>query len=83
MTILTVTAKGQITFKQELLKHLGVNPGQKIEAEKLPDGQIIVKAVEQHGTVLDFIGCLSGGNKKTLSIEEINEITSKGWSGKK
>ena len=37
MTTLTVTAKGQVTLKQDLLKHLGVGPGEKIEADKLPD----------------------------------------------
>lgn len=82
MTTLTVTAKGQITFKQELLNHLGVCPGQKIEAEKLPDGQIIVKAAGQHGTILDLIGCLAEDNKRTLSIDQIGQITSEGWSGK-
>ena len=82
MATLTVTAKGQITLKQELLNHLGVNPGQKIEAEKLPDGQIIVKAFEKNGSVLDFIGGLSEKNKRTLSIDDINEISAEGWSGK-
>jgi hypothetical protein len=27
MTVLTITAKGQVTLKQDLLKHLGVSPG--------------------------------------------------------
>ena len=42
MTVLTITAKGQVTLKQDLLKHLGVSPGEKIEADKLPDGRIVV-----------------------------------------
>ena len=29
MATLTVTAKGQITLKQELLRHLNVAPGQR------------------------------------------------------
>jgi hypothetical protein len=44
MTKLTITAKGQVTLKQELLNHLGVGPGEKIEAEKLPQGRIVVRA---------------------------------------
>ena len=44
MSTLTVTAKGQITLKQELLRHLNVVPGQKVEVEKLPDGRIVVGA---------------------------------------
>ncbi len=47
MTKLTITAKGQVTLKQELLNHLGVGPGEKIEADKLPDGRIVVRAAAQ------------------------------------
>lgn len=39
MATLTVTAKGQITLRQELLRHLNVSPGQKVAVEKLPDGR--------------------------------------------
>ena len=56
MTVLTITAKGQVTLKQDLLKHLGVSPGQKIEADKLPDGRIVVRAVAQDGAITDFLG---------------------------
>ena len=51
MTKLKITAKGQVTLKQELLKHLGVRPGEKIEADKLPDRRIIVSAAAQDGTI--------------------------------
>jgi bifunctional DNA-binding transcriptional regulator/antitoxin component of YhaV-PrlF toxin-antitoxin module len=83
VTTLTITAKGQVTLKQSLLKHLGVGPGQKIEAEKLPDGRIIVSAAEQNGTVEDFIGCLAQVNTPPLSIDEINELAAQGWAGEK
>jgi antitoxin PrlF len=59
MTTLTVTAKGQTTQKQDLLEHLGVRPGQKIEAEPLPKGRLVVRAATQNGVISDFIGCLS------------------------
>jgi bifunctional DNA-binding transcriptional regulator/antitoxin component of YhaV-PrlF toxin-antitoxin module len=39
MTIfLTVTAKGQVTLRKELLAHLGVRPGQRLDVEVLPGG---------------------------------------------
>ena len=38
MTTLTVTARGQVTFRKDVLQHLGVHPGEKIELDKLPDG---------------------------------------------
>jgi len=46
MTKLTITAKGQVTLKQELLRHLGVGPGEKVEADQLSDGRIIDQAIE-------------------------------------
>lgn len=43
MTTLTVTAKGRITLKRELLQHIGIQPGQKVEVVKLPDGELRIK----------------------------------------
>ena len=83
MTKLTITAKGQVTLKQELLKHLGVGPGEKIEADKLPDGRILVSAAAQDGTIADFIGCLSQRGGRKLTLEEVNEITTQGWAKSK
>jgi bifunctional DNA-binding transcriptional regulator/antitoxin component of YhaV-PrlF toxin-antitoxin module len=80
MTTLTITAKGQVTFKRDLLKHLGVEPGEKVVADKLPDGRIVVRAVPVSGSVSDFIGCLSQKRGPKLSIEEMNEIARRGWS---
>ena len=80
MTKLKITAKGQVTLKQELLKHLGVSPGEKIEADKLPDRRIIVSPAAQDGTISDFIGCLSQRGGPKLTIEEINEIAARGWA---
>jgi bifunctional DNA-binding transcriptional regulator/antitoxin component of YhaV-PrlF toxin-antitoxin module len=80
MSKLTITAKGQLTLKQELLKHLGASPGEKIEVDKLPDGRIVLRAAPQDGTIADFIGCLSESGGRKLTIEEINKITSQGWA---
>ncbi len=80
MTTLTVTTKGQVTLKQDLLNHLGVAPGEKIEADKLPDGRIMVRAAAQDGTIADFIGCLSRRGGRKLTIQEMNEIAAKGWA---
>jgi bifunctional DNA-binding transcriptional regulator/antitoxin component of YhaV-PrlF toxin-antitoxin module len=80
MTTLTITAKGQVTLKQELLKHLGVSPGEKVEAERLPDGRIVVRAAAQDGRIEDFIGCLSQKVATKLTIDEMNQIASRGWA---
>ena len=83
MIRLTITAKGQVTLKQELLTHLGVAPGEKIEADKLPDGRIIVRAAAQDGAIGDFIGCLSRPGGPKLTIAKINEIAGRGWAKRK
>jgi len=83
MTTLTITAKGQVTLKQDLLKHLGVSPGEKIEADKLPDGRIVVRAVAQDGAITDFIGCLAQRRGPKFTIEEMNEIAAQGWAREK
>jgi antitoxin PrlF len=83
MTKLTITAKGQVTLKQELLRHLGVGPGEKVEADQLSDGRIIVRAAAQNGSIDDFIGCLSRQNGPKLAIEKINDIAARGWAKQK
>ena len=41
---LTVTAKGQITLRKEVLEHLGVRPGDKVDADLLKNGRMQVRA---------------------------------------
>jgi bifunctional DNA-binding transcriptional regulator/antitoxin component of YhaV-PrlF toxin-antitoxin module len=83
MAQLTVTARGQVTFKKEVLQHLGIRPGEKIELDLLPDGRCMLKAARPSGTMADFVGLLAGRTHKVASLEEINEAAAQGWSGKK
>ena len=84
MSTLTVTAKGQVTLRKDLLEHLGVQPGEKISVEKLPNGRIEVKATRPAGKISDVFGYLKTKRKgKVLSIEEMNEIIADGWAGKR
>jgi bifunctional DNA-binding transcriptional regulator/antitoxin component of YhaV-PrlF toxin-antitoxin module len=82
MAQLTVTARGQVTFKKEVLQHLGIRPGEKIELDLLPDGRGMLKAARQTGTIADFVGLLAGRTNKVATIEEINEAAAQGWAGK-
>ena len=50
MTTLTVTARGQVTFRKDILAHLGIRPGDRIRLELLPDGRAELKADEPAGT---------------------------------
>ena len=74
MTTLTVTARGQVTFRKDVLKHLGIQPGGKIRLDLLPDGRAELKADRGNGSWRELSGMLrdmtSGAR---LSIEEIND----------
>lgn len=83
MTTLTVTSKGQVTLRKELLEHLGVEPGEKILVDKLPDGRIEVRAIRPTGRISDIFDFLKRENGPSLSIEEMNEIIERGWAGKR
>jgi len=82
MTTLTVTARGQVTFRKEVLQHLGIKPGEKIELDLLPDGRGMLRAARPTGTVDGFIGLLAGRTKKVATIEEINQAVAQAWAGK-
>ena len=82
MTTLTVTAKGQITLKKELLQHLGVQPGQKIEADVMPDKRLALRATKTgQGSWDEIIGLLADKTDKVATIEEMNEAIADGWAG--
>jgi antitoxin PrlF len=83
MPTLTVTSRGQVTFRKDVLQHLGVKPGEKIELNKLPDGRVTLKAARPAGTIDDFLGLLAGKTKKIATLDEINDASAAGWSGKK
>jgi hypothetical protein len=82
-----VNAKGQVTLRKDLLKHLGVQPGEKIAVDKLPDGRpdgrIEVRAARPTGKISDAFGFLKRKDRPSLSIEEMNQIASRGWAGKR
>jgi bifunctional DNA-binding transcriptional regulator/antitoxin component of YhaV-PrlF toxin-antitoxin module len=80
MTTLTVTARGQVTFKREILQHLGIKPGDKIELELMPDGQALLKAARPTGTIAGFLGLLAGRTNKIATIEEISSATTQAWA---
>ena len=80
MPTLTVTTKGQITLRQDLLKHLGVVPGQKVEVHKLPDGTLTIGSSVHDGDVNDFIACLRKPNTPVISIDEMNEVIAQSWA---
>ncbi len=83
MATLKVTERGQVTFRKDVLRHLGIRPGEKMELSLLPNGQGLVRAARPSGKIDDFIGLLKGKRKKVASLEEIHEAAERGWAGEK
>ena len=84
MASLAVTVKGQVTLKRDLLQHLGIKPGDRVDFEKLPGGELRVRAARATGSIDGFLHVLDGKVKleKPLTIEEMNEIAAAGWAGR-
>jgi len=83
MTLLTVTTKGQVTLRKDVLQHLGIQPGDKIAVEKLPNGRLEVTAARPTGKISDVFNLFRRENGPHLTIEEINEAARRGWAGER
>lgn len=83
MSLLTITTRGQVTFNKDVLQHLGIRPGEKIELSLLPDGRAELKAVRPTASIDDFLGLLAGQTTKVATLEEIDAAAKAGWAGKK
>ena len=66
-----------------MLQHLGIKPGEKIDFDKLPGGELRLRVARPTGGIQGFIGLLAGSNRKPLTIEEMNEIATEDWASKK
>jgi AbrB family looped-hinge helix DNA binding protein len=80
MATLTVTARGQVTFRKDVLQHMGIEPGEKVELEKLPDGRVALRAARPTGNIDRFLGLLAGKTKKVATLKEMSEAAAAGWS---
>jgi len=73
----------KVTFRKDVLQHLGVRPRKKIELHKLPGGKIALTAARPRGSIDRFIGLLAGRASKVSTIEEIDEAAAAGWVGRR
>lgn len=83
MATLTVTSKGQVTLRKDLLDHLGVRPGDRLSLDKLPNGRVEIKAAHPVGAISDAFGFLKREGAPSLTIEEMNDIAARGWAGRR
>jgi len=66
MNTLTITSKGQVTLRKDLLKHLRVQAGEKIIVHKLPDGRVELKAAPPVGKISDVFNIFKRRNSPSL-----------------
>ena len=73
MPIVSTTSRGQITLRKEILQHVGIKPGEKLEIDMLPGGEFRGRAARKKGKIEDVFGMLAGKTDVKLTIEEMNE----------
>jgi bifunctional DNA-binding transcriptional regulator/antitoxin component of YhaV-PrlF toxin-antitoxin module len=62
---------------------MGIEPGQKVELDKLPDGRVTLRAARPAGTIDNFLGVLARRTKKIATLDEISKAAAEGWTGHK
>ena len=80
MATLTITAKGQVTLRKEVLDHLGVGPGDKISVDLRPDGEASIRAERKGRPIESLFGLLKRDSERPLSLEEIDEVIKDSWA---
>ena len=82
VAMLTITAKGQITLRKEILAHLGAKPGDRLVVDLLHAGKLCNQP-KRGQSAASIVGLLAGSVPKRLSINEINEETATAWAGER
>lgn len=82
MTIkLSRTEAGDIVLASEVEQHLGLKPGEAVEADLLPGGEVKLRRTAK-GSWSELAGMFYDPNQPPMSIEEMNQIIADGWAGK-
>ncbi|MCO6440093.1 MAG: AbrB/MazE/SpoVT family DNA-binding domain-containing protein [Nitrococcus mobilis] len=83
MATLVVDARGRITLNEDLLRHIGVERGGKIEIVKLPHGRIEVRAEKSARPISEAFGLLKRKRGADLTVERISRFATRGWADRK
>lgn len=70
---LTLTAKSQLTLRKEVMRHLGLRPGDKVEFDLRPGGRVELVAPSRTRKISELYGSLERPGQPVLTIEQINE----------
>lgn len=70
---LTITAKGQVTLRREVLAHLGIEPGDKVSASLLPGGRVELLPAAARHDIRTLRGALHRPGQRAVSLREMQE----------
>ena len=79
--VLKVTAKGQVTLRREVLRHLGIGEGASVAVELLPGGRAELRAATEAGSIEDLFHCLPPSTAR-LTIDDIGDVAALGWAAR-
>jgi antitoxin PrlF len=75
VTTLKVNARREVTLTKDILRHLGISPGQSVVVHKLSHGRIALEAKRSTRGIEKFIGLLAGMTSKVATLEEIKNAS--------
>ena len=79
MLTLTVTAKGQVTLNKDVMRHLKISPGDKLNVDLKPNGEASI-AKQPVTSWDDIAGMLHDPDGPVLTLEEIKAVIEEGWA---
>jgi len=86
LKISTDGAPGGVCIPQEILEHLGVQPGEPIDVDFWSDGTCVLHLVRKSSRIESLAGLLADRprkHKKPLSLKQIKKAIEAGWAGKR
>ncbi len=83
MSSLKLSSKSQVTLKKDVLRHLGIKPGDRIEIDLQPDRKVSIQASRPGKPIDSFVGILHHPDNPVLSLDDIKRVTEEAWAGKR
>ncbi|MDK4684562.1 hypothetical protein QDY71_00585 [Kingella negevensis] len=82
MTTATISSQSDIQLGQDLLAYFGLQIGQRVDIQKLPNGSLVIQPVKSapKGSIERLIGIHKGAAIKPLSIDEMNDLVADSWA---
>ena len=86
MKITTEDGSDQVRIPEEVLQHLGVQPGEAIDVDFWSNGTCILHLTRKSSRIDSIVGILADRprkRKKPVSLKQIKKAIQDGWAGKR